>query len=93
MAVFTIQGHEFTISMEDIEQKMATLEPALISDTMYTVKISGKVFPLKQPVMEVTGLTAEILTTLDAFSILDSLGYPVKFHRKLTASRDYYKLY
>jgi len=48
---------------------------------MHSVEINGKAFSLKQPILAVTGLSAMKITMLEAYLILEKLGYNINFHK------------
>lgn len=81
MPKFTLHGRSFDISVEDLELKMVSLEPAPITRATYTVEAKGKVFPIKQLIMELSCLPAREITTLDAYTILKELGFSIRYRR------------
>jgi len=74
---------KFDISVEDLERKAVNLKPDLHFKATYTVEIGGKIFPVKQLLLEMTGLPIGAITTLDAYNVFDKLGYSIKFQRIL----------
>jgi len=81
MPNFTIRGQQFEISVEGLEQKAKEFKPVLVLRATYSVEIRGKVFPIKQLLMEMTGLPMTAITTLDAYKVFEKLGYSIRFQR------------
>ena len=80
MPKFTIQGQEFNITAKELEEKMVKVQPEKHFKKMHSVEINGNLFPLKQPVLVTTGLSAAEITMLEAYIILEKLGYSIEFH-------------
>lgn len=81
MLKFMIQKQEIYINGKEIEEKMKNVEPMKHFRKIHSVEINGKLFPLKQPILAATGLSAMDITMVDAYLILEKLGYPIKFHQ------------
>ncbi|MDR3561357.1 MAG: helix-turn-helix domain-containing protein [Negativicutes bacterium] len=71
----------FEVSTEDLERKTAELEPVFSFKPTYAVEIGGRVFPIKQLLLEMTGLPPGAITTLDAYEVFRKLGYSIRFQR------------
>ena len=81
MPKFIIQGQEFHINVKELEEKMMNVKPKEHFENMHSVEIKGKLFPLKQPILVTTGLSTTEITMLEAYMILEKLGYSIDFHR------------
>jgi len=81
MPKFIIQGQEFHINVKELERKMMNEKPKKHFKNMHLVEIKGKLFPLKQPILVTTGLSTTEITMLEAYMILEKLGYSIDFHR------------
>jgi len=81
MPKFIIKSQEFDITMDDIEENLRNIEPQKRPRNMYMVKINGKFFPIKQPIIAATGLSLMEVTMLDAYLIMEKLGYRIQFYR------------
>lgn len=80
MPKFMIQHREFDISVADFEEKMKLVADKKRFPKMHSVEINGKLFSLKQPIAAVTGLPPADITNIEAYLILEKLGYPINFH-------------
>jgi hypothetical protein len=78
MPKFTIQGREFDIDVKDVEKKGINLEPAPITKKTFTIELSGKIFPIRQIVVALTGLPENEIDQLEAYKVLMRLGYYIK---------------
>lgn len=76
MVQITIRGRKFDISKQDIINAVKGEEPRNIKS--YSVEINGKDFPIKQPVELATKLPAIAFTSMDAYRLLDKLGFEIK---------------
>lgn len=81
MPNFIIQGKEVYINVKELEEKMMNVAPKKVFRNEHSVKISGRLFPIKQPILMITGLLAGEVTMLEAYMILDELGYSIDFHK------------
>jgi len=81
MPKFIIQGQEFHINVKELEEKMLNIKPKKYFKNKHSVEVNGKLFPLKQPILVTTGLLASEVTMLEAYMILEKLGYSINFHR------------
>lgn len=70
---FTIGGQEFSLSREDVERKLKSVEPEEIRKVF--VEVSGKKFPIKQALVLAAGLMRSGFTTQDAIRVLRKLGF------------------
>lgn len=78
----SVLGHEYVISKEELEQKMLDLEPEMPPrPRLHVAKIGGRMFPIKQAILAVTGLTDRMITTLEAYKVLEELGYRIWFSK------------
>lgn len=80
MAKFIIQQREFDIPVADFEEKMKHVATKKRFQKKHSVEINGKLFPLKQPIAAVTGLALADITMIEAYLILEKLGYHINFH-------------
>ena len=76
MAQFTIHGTRFEIGREDVIKTLEKTEPGRI--TKYFVEIDDKRYPIKQVLSEVLGIHLVGFTSMDAFRVLEKLGFKVK---------------
>jgi len=76
---FSIRGRTYSICVQDVENMVAKLQPQSLSKLTHVVKIHGKFFPIKQLVAAVTGLSVYEFSLLDAYKILDQLGYFIQY--------------
>lgn len=81
MATFIIQEQDFNISASDVEGTALNLEPQPLTKLTHTVVIEGKVFPVRQLISEVTGLPLDRISALDAYKILDKLGFLIQYRK------------
>lgn len=80
MPKFMINKQEIHINVKEFEDKMKNVEPKKQFRKMHSVEINGKLFPLKQPLVATTGLSPVDITMLEAYLILEKLGYRINFH-------------
>jgi hypothetical protein len=76
---FTIRGRTFRIRVQDVETAVTSLQPEPLSRLTPVVKINGKIFPIKQLVAAITGLSVYEVSSLDAYRLLDQLGYFIQY--------------
>lgn len=81
MPKFMINKQEIYINVKELEEKMENVETKRRFRKMHSVEINGKLFPLKQPILAMTGLSAIDITMLEAYLILEKLGYRISFHQ------------
>lgn len=79
MPIFNLCRQEFTISVQDVEVMATTLQPLPVLKLTHIVEINGKIFPIRQLVAEVTGLSITAIIPLDAYKILGKLGYQIQY--------------
>jgi len=76
---FTIRGKVYDITREDIIKSVKDSEPEpLTGKRKYYIEIEGKRYPIKQVIGLVTGLPRIAFTAMDAYRILNKLGFEVK---------------
>jgi len=75
MARFTIRGNSYEIGKEDIRQAVEGKAPGPIRT--YYLEVNSKKYPIKQVLALVTGLPPISFTSVDAYRILDKLGYKI----------------
>lgn len=80
MMKFIINNQEFDIRIKELEEKIKNMTPKKTFKNMHSVEINGRLFPLKEPIVMVTGLSAVDIPMVDAYLILEKLGYPISFH-------------
>lgn len=76
MTQFTLRGKQMDISKKDIENAVKGKTPRTIK--AYYVVISGKQFPIKQPIELAFKLPAIAFTSMDAYRILTKLGFEIQ---------------
>lgn len=72
---FTIGGIAFSLSREEVEQKLNSLEPENVREVY--VEVNGKRFPIKQAFAATTGLLKGGFTTHDAMRVFRKLSFSV----------------
>lgn len=75
-----INKQEIHINVKELEDKMRNMETKKQFRKMHSVEINGKLFPLKQPLVVTTGVSPVDITMLEAYLILEKLGYRINFH-------------
>jgi len=73
---FTIRGKSVTLSANDIERAVKGKGATRI--TMHYVEVGGVPYPVKQVVAAATDLPLIAFTTMDAYRVLEKLGFRVK---------------
>lgn len=81
MPIFLLGSQEYEISQEDIERHALILEPGLLPARKFSVKITGKTFPVKQLIIAAVGIQPDAFTTLEACKVLSGLGYDVEYNK------------
>lgn len=79
MAKFTIGGKTYSVTADDIIKAMKDKEPEAIRN--YYVEIANKRYPIKQVLYETLGLIKIAFTSMDAYRVLEKLGFEVKVER------------
>ncbi|TKJ28305.1 hypothetical protein CEE39_10160 [bacterium (candidate division B38) B3_B38] len=79
MAKFTIGGKTYSVTADDIIKAMNDKEPEAIRN--YYVEIANKRYPIKQVLYETLGLIKIAFTSMDAYRVLEKLGFEVKVER------------
>ena len=79
MAKFTIGGKTYSITADDIISAMKDKEPEAIRN--YYVEIANIRFPIKQVLYETLGLIKIAFTSMDAYRVLEKLGFEVKVEK------------
>lgn len=82
VAWFVINGQKFKICAKDLKTRATILNPHPIKFPCYIVNINQKIFPLKQPILEITQLQEKLCSTLDAYQVLHNLGFKIEFRRR-----------
>ncbi len=80
--LFQLGGHEFSILREEVERRVADLQPVENFRKGFYVEIGGELFAARQVVAAATDQAMDELTTLDACKVLRLLGFEVIFRRK-----------
>ena len=70
---FTIGGHEFSLSADDVERKLKGVEPEEIQQVY--AEVAGKRYPVKQALAVSAGLIRSGFTTQNAVRVLRKLGF------------------
>jgi len=78
---FCIRGISFDISIHNLERTAANMQTLPMNKITHTVEIGGKIFPIRQLLAEITGLSIKEISPLDAYRILEKLGYSIQYHR------------
>ena len=73
---FTIRGKAFRIERNDIIDRMNGKEPDRVNK--YYISIAGKDYPIKQVVGLVCDMPPIGFTSMDAYRVLESLGFTIK---------------
>ncbi|MBE0479045.1 hypothetical protein IBX65_08030 [Candidatus Aerophobetes bacterium] len=73
---FIIRGKPFSIEKSDIVARMSGKQPDRVNK--YYVSISGKDYPIKQVIEVVCGIPPIGFTSMDAYRVLEGLGFDVK---------------
>ena len=76
MAQITIRGKKFDVSKQDIMNAVKGKEPRNIKS--HYVEIGGKEFPIKQIAELALKIPAIAFTSMDAYRLLDKLGFEIK---------------
>ncbi len=79
MSIFNIRGREFHIRVQDVESMAADLQPQPLAKLTHVVRINGRAFPIRPLVAALTKLPVNEISSLDAYGILDRLGYLIQF--------------
>jgi len=87
MAKLKVLGQEYIIGVEDIERTAFCLIPSEINKYSHIVEIHGKKFPISQLISESVGIAESMLIPLDAYRVLDELGYSIEFHNSKNGLR------
>jgi len=75
MVEITIRGKVYQVTSEQIIDTMKEVEPNMIQT--YYVLIEKKHFPVKQVIRIVLGIPLIAFTSLDAYRLLDKLGFEI----------------
>jgi hypothetical protein len=73
---FILGGKRFNVEARDIEKKMNGADPETVR--MHAVKVAGRLYPVKQVVAAVTGLSKADFNSHQAHQILRRLGMDVR---------------
>ena len=76
MAHFTLRGRKYDVERQQVIDAVKGKEPRPIQ--RYYVKIKGIKYPIKQPVELALKVPTPALTTIDAYRILDKLGFEIQ---------------
>jgi len=76
MADFTLRGRKYTVEKQQVIDAVKGKEPRPIQ--RYYMKIKGVKYPIKQPVELALKIPTPALTTIDAYRILDKLGFTIE---------------
>jgi hypothetical protein len=72
---FKVGGVEFSLSKEDVEQKLQAVKPEDVREVAVTV--NGNRYPVKQALAEATGLLRGDFNTHTAMNVFRRLSFPV----------------
>lgn len=72
---FTLSGGKFDLTCHDILEKLQGIEPEIIR--LHAVKVNGKLYPVKQALSVVTGLSRADFNSHEARRILKRIGLEV----------------
>jgi hypothetical protein len=72
---FILRGKSFEKEREDFVKAAKTMEPGRIQK--YSTVVNGKRLPIRQLVASVTGLPPIVITSQDAYRILEKFGITV----------------
>jgi hypothetical protein len=72
---FTIGGETFSLTNEQVERKLKSVEPEDIRQVY--VEVNGTKYPVKQALGEVIGLMRSGFTTQDAVRVFRRLSFPL----------------
>ena len=73
----TIRGKTYTVSKEEVEEKLRDVEPEEERRARYFIEIGGKEFPIKQVLNQTLNLPKLAFTSQDAFIVLEKLGFEI----------------
>lgn len=73
----TIRGKTYSVSKEEVEEKLRAVEPEEERGARYFVEIGGKKFPIKQVLSQTLNLRKLAFTSQDAFIVLEKLGFKI----------------
>jgi hypothetical protein len=76
MAEFTIRGRNYSIQKEKIISALKKVRPEPI--TKYYVEVNNGRYPIKQVLSEACNIDRIAFTSMDAYRILDNLGFRIK---------------
>jgi len=72
---FALAGQQFELGREQVEERMRGVEPEAVRT--HGVRIGRKLYPVKQVVSKVTGLSRADFNSHQARHVLKRLGLPV----------------
>jgi hypothetical protein len=72
---FTVGGVEFSLSKEEVERRLQTVEPESIREV--SVEVGAKRYPVKQALAEAAGLLRGNFTSHDAMRVFRKLALPL----------------
>lgn len=81
---FTLAGKTYNIAPKEVERKMQGVVPERV--LIYAVKLNGNLFPVKQVIAHLTGLSKADFTSHQAHSILRRMGLEVVNNERQRAS-------
>jgi hypothetical protein len=81
LPTFLLGKSGYDISREDIERQASLLQPDLLPARKFSVRITGKTFPVKQLIVAAVGIPPDAFTTLEACKVLAGLGYDVEYNK------------
>lgn len=76
MPNFVIHGHSYNVDADTIEEALKGCESWPV--TKYFVEVDGHRYPIKQVIATVCGIPPISFTSMDAYRILEKLGYKVQ---------------
>jgi hypothetical protein len=78
--MFTLKGKSFNLEKEEVVKAMKNIEPERISK--YYVEIHDKKYPIKQVIAQTLKVPIISFTSMDAYNILNRLGFEIKEEKK-----------
>jgi len=71
-----LRGNTYRSSNGEIERLSKNVEPDPVRK--YYIEVSGRRYPIKQPIELITGLPRIAYTAMDAYRILSRCGFEIK---------------
>ena len=78
----TIRRKRLKISKKRVENVLKNKEPELKSSYKYFIEVNDKYFPVKQAIGETLSISPMEFGTMQAYQILQNLGFVIKKNRK-----------